>query len=368
MKLFFTSLLTLVVILTANAQFSETRIIDQCRPCQPKDVQSADFDNDGDNDILIAGFAKGEVAIIRNEGGGVFGEPEIIMTGDFLMNAIYPGDLNNDGWTDIVFAGANGISIGFIRNDGEGNFGNYQTISTSITEAHDISTADLDNDGWLDLVVAARYEDRIYWFRNQAGLGFSNQMILAVNMVSTLGFATGDMDNDGDIDIFIPADAAASTSLSWSRNDGNGNFTTASFPVPPSVAWQVTGWGLGDMDNDGDLDVVTATLVDSRLRWHRNDGDGNFSLPIIIPSGSLLVWPDRLDLADLDNDGDLDIILAAGGSDAALVYANNGNSTFSAPFTIANDLNYVRSVHATALNEDGLIDLVAVSYNDHEVV
>jgi len=68
MRLFFTLLLLLAGFFTANAQFSETKIIDQCRPCNTKDVPSADFDTDGNLDIIVASSGSDSALAFINNG------------------------------------------------------------------------------------------------------------------------------------------------------------------------------------------------------------------------------------------------------------------------------------------------------------
>jgi len=110
-----------------------------------------------------------------------------------------------------------------------------------------------------------------------------------------------------------------------------------------------------DLDNDGFVDVAIAAY--NLISWYKNlDGQGNFSSPIIIQEG--LGQAFNFSLADIDDDNKMDIVVSFFDEDKVVWYKNNGNGTFSSMQTIASGLNSARGVVARDLDQDGDLDLV----------
>jgi len=154
--------------------------------------------------------------------------------------------------------------------------------------------------------------------------------------------ALGDLDNDGDLDVFIANNEADKVLF----NDGNGTFTDSGQSLGSSSSLDIN---LGDLDGDGDLDGITAG-IDSRV-W-LNDGKGNFS------SSQIINCCIAITLGDLDNDGDLD---AYGGSNGAnTIFINDGKGHFTSQYYSNND---TFSIALGDLDNDG--DLDALEGNVH---
>lgn len=114
---------------------------------------------------------------------------------------------------------------------------------------------------------------------------------------------------------------------------------------------------LHDMDQDADLDILTISQ-DSGLVWHRNDGYGNFSGTIVIDPDAEPYWSQRVGpvLLDVDNDGDLDIISPNG--EHVTWWADLGNGSFGPPEQLLPD--YLTDLHAELIDDDAYVDLVGI--------
>ncbi|MBI4917566.1 MAG: VCBS repeat-containing protein [Acidobacteria bacterium] len=289
-----------------------------------------DYDNDGDLDILLTGGpGSGSVAVVyRNDGGGTFVDIGAGLEAGIWSSAAW-GDYDNDGDLDILITGA-GSGSGYVskvyRNDG----GTFVDIGAALNGVifGSVAWGDVDNDGDLDILITGAssgsgYVSTVY--RNDGG-AFADVGAALVG-VWCGSVAWGDYDNDGDLDILLTgSDGSAPVSKVY-RNDG-GAFVDIGAALAGvslgSVAW-------GDVDNDGDLDILLAgqTTSDERVsKVYRNDGGGTFvdiGAPLTAVRLSSVAW------GDVDNDGDLDILLAGENSElvyVSKVYRNDGGGAF----------------------------------------
>lgn len=118
------------------------------------------------------------------------------------------------------------------------------------------------------------------------------------------GVAAGDLDGDGDVDL-TSADAFGHDSLYWFQNDGTGRFTK--FFIQRDDPERLERHALGDVDADGDLDVVIVKNLYGDLIWFRNNGtpqDGRLWQRVVVTQGMPYAYD--VALGDLDGDGDLD--------------------------------------------------------------
>ncbi len=297
-----------------------------------------DYDNDGDLDVLLTGA---NISAIYNNTGGTFMD---IYAGLPGINQGFSewGDYDNDGDLDILLGGSTStgnISKIFLNNSNVFTDASANLFSSANSFA---SSGDYDNDGDLDILFISSNVSKIY--RNDSG-SFSdiNTTIQATTYPSA---AWGDYDNDGDLDILI-----AGSGYSRVFQNDNGNFTDIIANLPtlsyPSAAW-------GDYDNDGDLDILLAGSGTTGI--YKNTG-GIFSQIVTTMTGindGSSIW------GDYDNDGDLDITLTgknANNNYVTLLYKNNISSTLinSAPSAPAN-LQYVTGPNTVTLSWDPSAD------------
>ncbi|EDQ92032.1 uncharacterized protein MONBRDRAFT_5660 [Monosiga brevicollis MX1] len=150
------------------------------------------------------------------------------------------------------------------------------------------------------------------------------------------------------------------------------------YDAPPNLWWSapeqrvisttaVGGFSVyaADLDADGDLDVLSASCYDNKIAWYRNNGDGTFSAQIIISNatdGAISVYA-----ADLDGDCDLDVLSASENDNKIAWYQNNGNGTFSAQIVISTAAEHAISVYAADLDDDGDLDVLSASVGDDKI-
>ena len=219
----------------------------------------ADFDSDGDLDLLIAGQESTE--LYRNDGNGTFTPTgpslPLIDTGNLDV-----GDYDGDGDPDVMLTGKDGVSFvgGIYRNDGSGHFTNVGGVPDLQDSAMD--WGDYDNDGDLDVAIMGIESPatEVTVIKRNGGNGTFTSISAGLTPQADGDLAWGDADADGDLDLYVTGqDEDFSTTSTLYRNDGGGTFTAVNPGITPyetgSVDW-------GDMDGDGDLDLL-ATGLDS---------------------------------------------------------------------------------------------------------
>ncbi len=331
---------------------------------QLRAVQLADLDDDNDLDVFIAGETNNEVAWFKNNGFGSFGQELTISSNptNEPRNA-QTADLDSDGDLDVIFTSSDPKKIGWFENlDGQGKFSDAITIATAtnLNSSINISIADLDGDGDVDIASANRDFDEVAWYQNEAGV-FSAKKVIYSGSDGYAEISIADIDNDGDLDIISIADL--DHKIAWFENlDGQGNF--ASLNVVPITVFLPNKPVPADLDGDGDIDILTTATNQGLIIWYENtDGQGSFSSEKYIES------EDRgfnlISSFDMDSDGDMDVIANAFIEGYISWYENMGQGIFGEEQVISSDLNYPGSFNLADVDGDNDLDIInAVTFDD----
>jgi len=293
----------------------------------PSHTEVVDYDQDGDQDILIAALGimqpsealAGKILLLRRTDTGTYTK-EIILQNVGRITDARPVDLDNDGDLDIavaVFGGGNVGEIAWLENTGDGKHIKHDIISAS--GALNVSLADLNNDGKMDIVSLIAQEYEMVFALINRGEGKFEQIALAEAphpMFGSTGLKIVDLDGDKDPDILftngdahdLQMDPKPYHGVQWLENKGNFQFQYHDIGRFYGAATAVAG----DIDNDGDLDVVAGSWNNywqdnkrQSLVWFENDGKQNFTRHNIASRPNSIV---SFQLKDMTGDGRLDII------------------------------------------------------------
>lgn len=239
------------------------------------------------------------------------------------------GDFDNDGDLDLAVGDLSNLpSMTLYRQTTPFHFEN---AGAALPPSRMAIWGDYNGDGWLDF-VSSRGDNAlgsVSWiYKNDQKGGFTQAVRL--DLPSSAIFADwGDYDNDGDLDLLVSSYLETGRKAQVWRNDGFDVFTLTAIDLPESYYSECY---FVDLDGDGALDIFVTQKTDDFLFWpaiYKNNGDGTFTLTNrldTVKQGS------SASFADFDGDGDLDILLtgATFGTNVTAVFRNDGNFTFTA--------------------------------------
>jgi hypothetical protein len=349
-------------------------------PGQIDEIVYGDFNGDGIPDMAVE---EGLLGIWLGKGDGTFNYPTaqyIVDSGPTQDLAVY--DFNGDGKLDVAQLGGDYKQLSFFSGNGDGTAHGAPALSPTFDPVPSptlnvlSAVGDLNGDGFSDVVMIdeanyANNEVEIATGLSDGKGNFTYQSALSPSLLDNLSFIqpfTADFNKDGKQDILL---ANIDGTLAVALSAGNGTFQTPALVALPTLGCPVSYTAAADVNGDGNLDLVipyggdascgSSGSAGSGYFVALGKGNGTFSTPTFTPFGTQLY---SATLADMNGDGKLDLLLDdapfLGGTFAVDLLSGNGDGTFTPGQAVVSDY-LISQVTVADYNNDGKPDLVLFS-------
>jgi hypothetical protein len=363
---------------------SSAVFVDQTAALMPSDVtlndssivRLADIDGDKDLDLLIVDTASGKIHLLINNGSGVWtNETSTRISTKIYSSAVYAtdvkfGDVNNDGYPDIVIAYSvmEGQSVKLLINSGTGTFTDMTSADVPVVtgNAAALDLGDVNGDGYLDIVLANRDSQDILLVNNGAGVfSIDATFVLPAIVDGSSDIKFCDVNNDGALDIITTNDEIVGASSLRNRvylNNGLGTFIDATETLLPSDSDYSEVLDVGDINNDGNIDLVVADYTQNLI--FVNTGSGVFEDKTSTLIGTNSFNSKCIKLGDMNGDGYPDIVVIGESTSSLLMndktgsFANNDASLKLPSYTSIPAVIGGNTVQLADVNGDGALDVI----------
>jgi len=360
-------------------QFSEHLIADNY--AYAYGIAAADFDQDGDLDLSSADYTPhNKLYLFENDGRGNFQKHLIQKDDPARLERHMVGDVDRDGDLDIVIVKNLHGHLLWFENCGSptnGKLWKRHVITTNLPGAYDVALADFNDDGHLDVAASSWVlGNQFAWFENSGkpSEGEWKKHEIDLNLRETRTVRVADFDGDGDADLL--GTARGSNEILWYENNKKGEQIAWIKHIIDNQSKSPAHGNPVDMDGDGDLDIVmalgfyfkpgsedkTATQrrIDNQIAWYENDKPRNGPWVKHIVHEK---YDDAFEAiaADLDNDGDIDIVATSWRNPGGIAwFENEGNPRSQwGKHTLKENWRSANQVIIADMNGDGMPDIIA---------
>jgi hypothetical protein len=362
---------SLLLAITATAQFSPAPASPFAVGTLPDAIAVADFNADGIPDIAVANATSNDVTVLLGNGSGGFnpatGSPFAVGTSP---DGIAAGDLNGDGKVDLAVANGGSNNLTLLLGDGSGGFSASSGGPVAVgTRPVSIAFGEFNGDGRPDLAVANASSNDITVLLETGAGGFvaAAGSPFAVGTLGPTALAAGDLNRDGKQDIAVGLTGTSMPLIL--QGNGSGGFTALNHPGPVAVG-SVASILIADFTGDGIPDLATAFAAHiGGVNVWRGDGSGGFGTSVF----GIMTEPWSIAATDFNDDGFEDLVFIETGP-LVRVLLGDGSGKFNeapgSPFGAGTPFEQNANSGVVAVgdfNKDGQPDIVATNRQGNSV-
>ncbi|WP_442482864.1 choice-of-anchor D domain-containing protein [Aeoliella sp. SH292] len=356
----------------------------------PFDVITADLNGDGDLEVITASYIDGRITVFERGTSSwtrtVINTIPSISGNELFSMGLAADDLDGDGDIDIAVSSSEENSVYWLQNLGSIGTNSFtrRLVASGLEGVQTVIIADFDRDGRNDLASASLNDDRLNLHRNIGNVDemFQTSFRTLVFDPTAIGVSVrlsdiyaADVDGDGWVDL-VTAERNRNRVAVYESPVVNGARSPFSNTTPwvlgstvlagsNGTADRAYGVFVADMDGDNDMDVVVSNFDGDQIVWIRHNSGGSWSSPInIANSANGINGPVFPQVADIDGDGDMDVVVPLAEAGQIRAYSNSGGS-----FSLLDSITFTapRNAFIADIDGNGTLDIVAVSLTGDQV-
>ena len=280
----------------------------------PVSVAVGDLDGDGDPDLATGNAGDENVVWVENIGGDPTTWPAVEVADSDFPRAVTMADFDGDGDLDLAATAFNDDKVVWFKNvNGDASSWTPFDVGTSFNSALGLTSGDFDGDGDVDLVGTSLSNDLLRLYENTAGNASAWTSTDIEDAPSgTYVVTAADLDGDGDLD--LASGGTGNDGVAWHENL-NGDATTWNTTFVDATVLYAESVATGDFDDDGDQDLTSTSFVDDTITLHENTlGDASTWVSTDVSTDA--DGAGGVAGGDIDRDGDLDIVADHGNDQA----------------------------------------------------
>jgi hypothetical protein len=339
-------------------------------------ILAADLDMDGDADVVTLDGKVEWFANRLNEPSRDFAPRAVIALDSSAGDAMAVGDLDGDGDPDVIATHSGGNEIAWYENrlrEASTDFAPKVVVSSTVVDVRSVIAADLDRDGDLDIAYASPAGLDIGWYENrlhEPSADFAPARFVTRVAHGTWLLVAADLDHDGDLDILSGSQRSAE--IAWYENrlgEDSRDFSPKRVIASHPEIGDAYSIFASDIDGDADLDVLAA--LGDRIVWFENRlRESSADFGDVQTISTQVSFAETIFSADLDGDGDPEALSTSFGDRKLAWYSNRletVDSGFGPQQVISLVPGFIRSTFAADLDGDGDPDVLAPSYQQDTV-
>jgi len=336
----------------------------------PNDIVLGDVNGDGKPDIVTVNPGSRDISVLLGDGTGNFTPVENSLSLDSTSHLAVIGDVNNDRKADLLISSHDSYGVDFLLGNGQGNFSSapgspFSVLDSTRPHNHGLAAGDINKDGNLDFVTSNYGHHSVSVMLGNGKGSFAPAPASPFKVGrGPYPLVLGDVNQDGNLDIITPN--VSSNNVSMLLGDGKGDFSSAPnspFAVETRPYFATTG----DLNGDGNPDIITSHDDINKISFLLGDGKGGFKAA---PSSPLDIgkrgW--KAEVADINQDSLTDLVMCNTGVDYVTVMLGDGKGNFDhapgSPYKVGNGPT---GIAVGDLNGDGKQDIVVANARGNNV-
>jgi hypothetical protein len=327
----------------------------------PAAVVAVDLNSDGQLDLLTANLYSSTVSVLLGTGMGRFGGPTLTSTGaGSYPISLAVADVNGDGHPDVLTANLYSSTVGVLLGTGTGALATRTDYSTGATSNPNcLVVADVNGDGYPDVLTANAGSHSVGVLLGTGTGSFGAVATYATGSAyQPVSLAVADVNGDGYPDVLTANSTADAVGVLLGTSHGGLGAMT---PYALGLKSRPSAVAVADVNGDGQLDVLTANSGTGTAGVLLGTGTGSFGAVRTFSTGPAS-QPLGLAVADVNGDGHLDLLAATDSSPTVCLLLGTGTGSFGAVTTYSAGPNsYPHGLTTADVNGDGKLDVLTAN-------